>query len=200
MSNFIKASRQNSAALIAAAEQAYDWSGVLPAACLPGIAPLAGGAPPQNRSQMVRDFKRNKNGMVGLPSGSRGIAILQRNVPVGDDCPSELASRFFNPDRFLVTRTKTVNLAKARVSLADIVVLRSSFGFPMGMKTNDPTILLVPDGSWALFPTNEEAVVAYRHSGLVISTRRLNGGTFTNREIMEPSSDDWAALLGRNSK
>lgn len=46
MSNFFKASRQNSAALIAAAEQAYDWSGVLPAACLPGIAPLAGGAPP----------------------------------------------------------------------------------------------------------------------------------------------------------
>lgn len=199
MSNFIKTPQQNSTALIAAAEQAYDWSGVLPAACLPGITPLAG-ALPQNKSQMVRDFKRHKNGLVGLQSGSKGIAILLRTLSVSGDRPSELTSRFFDPDRFLVTRTKTVNLAGGRMSLADTVVLKSSFGFPMGMRTNDPSIVLVPDGSWALFSPVEEAVIAYRRSGLVVSIRQLNGGTFTNREIMEPSSDDWADLLGRNAK
>jgi hypothetical protein len=200
MPDFIEASQQNSAALIATAKQAYDWSGVLPAACLPGIAPLAGGALSQTKSQMVQDFKRHKKAMVGLPSSSKGLAILLRKVPVDDDRPSELTSRFFDSDRFLVTRTKTINLAKGRMSLAETVVLKSFCGFPMGMRTNDPTIVLVPDGSWALFPTKKETIVAYRHSSLVVSIKQLNGGTFSNREIMNPSSDDWAALLGRDPK
>lgn len=112
MSDFIETSQHNSAALIATAKQAYDWSGVLPAACLPGIGPLAEGALSQTKSQMVQDFKRHKKSMVGLPSSSKGLAILLRNVLGDDDSPSELAHHFFDPDRFLVTRTRTVDLAK----------------------------------------------------------------------------------------
>ena len=200
MSNFVTAAKQKSADLIVAAEQAYEWSRVIPAACLPGVAPLSGGALAQTRSQMVRDFKRHKNGMVGLPNGSKGIVILLRTVSVGDDRPSELASRFFDPDRFLVTRTKTVNLAEGRLSIHDTVVLKSSFGFPMGKRSNDPSIVIVPDGSCALFSTEEETVIAYKRSGLIVSIRQLNGGNFKNREIMEPSPHDWAALLWRDAK
>lgn len=200
MSDFTKATQQNSSTLIATAEQAYDWSGVLPAACLPGLTPLAGGTLSQTKSQMVRDFMRYTNCMVGLRSGTNGVAILNRSVPVDDDRPSELASRFFDPDRFLVTRTKTINLAEERMSLIETVVVRSPFGFPVGMRTNDPTIVLVPDSSWALFSTEEATVISYGCSGLIVSIEHLNGGTFTNREIMKPSSDDWAALLGRNAK
>ena len=200
MSDFVTASKQKSAAVIAAAEQAYEWSGVLPAACLPGVAPLAEGVLSQTKAEMVRDFRRHKNGLVGLPSSSKGLAILLRNVPVDEDHPTKLAKRFFDPDRFLVTRTKTVNLAEGRLSLVDTVVVKSPFGFPFGMRTNDPNIVLVPDYSWALFSTYDETVVAYRHSNLVVSIKQLNGGTFTNREIMKPSSDDWAALLGRDAK
>lgn len=85
------------------------------------------------------------------------------------------------------------------MSLADTVVLKSFCGFPMGMRTNDPTIVLVPDGSWALFPTNKETVVAYKRSGVIVSITQREGGTFANREIMEPSPHDWAALLGRDA-
>jgi hypothetical protein len=43
-------------------------------------------------------------------------------------------------------------------------------------------------------------VTGPRRSGLIVSIRRFNGGSFRNRDIMEPSSDDWAALLGRDAK
>lgn len=198
MSDSIKKLRQSNAALITAAEQAYDWSGVFPTVCLPGVGPLEAGELAQNRSQMVRNFKRHKNGMVGLLSSPKGLAILVRTVPVRNDHPSDLAKRFFDPDRFLVTRTKTSNLATGSITLNDSVVLKSPFGFPLGMRTNDPTVVLVPDGSSALFSPNEETVVAYQRSRLVLSIRQLNRGTFKNREIMEPSGSDWAILLGRN--
>lgn len=200
MSDLIIATKQTTASLIAAAEQAYNWTGVFPAACLPGIAPLTEGALSQTKDQMVRDFKRHKNGLVGIQSGSNGIAILMRRVPVRDDLPSELAKRFFDPDRFLVTRTKTVNLRGGRVSLVDTVIIKSRFSFPCGMSTNDPSVVLVPDGSWALFATDHERVIGYRNLGLAISIQQINGGTFANREILKLSSHDCASLFSRGAK
>jgi hypothetical protein len=199
MYEFLSTPKQTSAAMIAAAEQAYDWSGVYPAACLPGIEPLAEGALSQTKAQMVRDFKRHKGALVGLRSSAKCLAILRREVPVGDDRPSELVRRFFDPDRFLVTRTKLVNLGDRRISIADTVVIKSPFSFPCGMSTNDPSIELEPDGSWALFSTGNERVIGYRRSGLAFSIKQLNDGTFTNREIMDPTSHDWAALFGEGS-
>lgn len=199
MSEVFVTSKQTNAALIAAAQQAFGWSGVFPAACLPGRVPLSQGALAQSEAQMVRDFKRHKKSLVGLRSSSKGLAILVRNVPVGVDRPSELARRFFDPERYLVTRTKTVDLAESRITLIDTVVIKSPFGFPLGMRTKDPSIVLVPDDSWALFSTAGETVIGFQRASLAMSLQQLDGGTFTNRDIMELSPDDWAALLGRDA-
>jgi hypothetical protein len=200
MSDFIITSKPRNGALIADAEKAYKWSGVYPASCLPGIAPLAEGPRAQTMAQMARDFKRNKNGLIGLPSGSKALALLLHRGSLNDDTSSEQEKLFFDPDKFLVTRTKTVDLNEGRISIAHTVVIKSPFNFPLGMSTVDPNIVLVPDDSWALFSTGGEKVIAYRRAGLAVSIRQLNGGTFDNRELMELSSNDWASLLGRAAK
>lgn len=200
MSDFIITPKLINGALVADAGTAYQWSGVYPASCLPGIAPLAEGPRAQTKAQMARDFKRNKKGLIGLPSGSKTLAILLHKALVDRDDPSEQEKLFFDPDKFLVTRTKTVNLRKNQISIVHTVVIKSKFGFPFGMQTRDPNIILVPDNSWALFSTRGERVVAYKRSGLMVSIQQLNGGTFENRELMEPSPNDWASLLGRPTK
>jgi hypothetical protein len=196
MINFITEPKPKTSALIEEAKQAYEWSGVLPTSCWPGVGPISQGALSQTQSQMLRDCKRNKNGLVGLPSAPKGLAILVRKVLVGEDYPSQLAERFFDPDTFLVTRTKTINLRDGRIALNETVVVKSPFDFPCGMKTNDPSIVVAPNHSWALFATKGERVIAFRRSGVIVSIQQLNGGTFTNREIMDPSSYDWAILQG----
>lgn len=184
--------------LMAEAKHAHSWSGVYPAACLPGLAPLSDGPSPKSMMQMQRDFNRHELALIGL-GDSKDLAILHRTLSADSNGSSKLADEFFDPDRYLITRTETVNLASGKTTLTDTVVVKTPIRFPRGKRTSDPNIVVVPEDSWNLFSTKGTTTIVYQHMGLAVSLWQLNKGNFTNRGIMELSGNAVAALFGRTA-
>lgn len=184
--------------LITDAKHAHHWSGVYPAACLPGFAPLSEGPAPKSMAQMLHDFSRHEQALIGL-GASENLSILLRTSSADNTCKSQLADEFFDPDRYLITRTETVDLTTGKTSLTDTVVVKTRIKFPRGKRTNDPNIVVVPDDSWNLFSTDGTTTVVYQNMGLAVSLWQLNGGNFTNRTIMELSDHALTVLFGRTA-